>query len=189
MVMMYALFMALKQMTLGGTASEFKDYWKETGRKVHGSELSRGKRKTARPFESRKPIHIIMRAKVATGAWSFRRPQRYRAVGACIDHHAQASGIHVYNLAINGNHIHFLVRAKDKPSLKKFLRATAGHLARLVTGACKGKPQGKFWDALVFTRIVEWGRAYGHVRDYILQNVFEATGFVEYRPRKARAGP
>ena len=41
----------------------------------------------------------------------------------------------------------------------------------------------RFWDARPFTRIVEWGRDFNRVSDYLLQNSLEAIGFIPYRPR------
>jgi hypothetical protein len=49
-----------KQFTFGSYVDEFKDYWKESGRRVHGGEHAKGKRKTARPFSSMKPIHVVI---------------------------------------------------------------------------------------------------------------------------------
>jgi hypothetical protein len=36
-----------KQFTFGSYVDEFKDYWKESNRRVHGGEHAIGKRKTA----------------------------------------------------------------------------------------------------------------------------------------------
>jgi REP element-mobilizing transposase RayT len=178
--------MKSKQLLLGADASEFKDYWKESCRKVHGGEYAIGKRKTRRPFSAQKPIHIVMRSGRASGKWSFRQSRSYNKVIELIRAHARASDLKLYNLAVNSNHVHFLVRAKNRKSLQKFLRSVTGHLARFITGATKGNAKGKFWDALTFTRLVEWGRDFRCAFDYVVQNELEASGLQTYQPRRIR---
>jgi len=46
----------------------------------------------------------------------------------------------------------------------------------LVTHARKGNPQGKFWDSLAFTRIVQWGRDFKRLTHYFLKNELESLG-------------
>lgn len=57
-----------------------------------------------------------------------------------------------------GNHLHFKVRFKDKKHFQNFLRTFAAILARKITGAHRSnsfkKQHGKFWDGMVFTRIL-----------------------------------
>jgi hypothetical protein len=77
---------------------------------------------------------------------------------------------HIYEFANAGNHLHLLIRAKCRFALQDFLRAFAGVVARLITGARKGRPIGKFWDFLAYSRVVTWGRDFFGVRAYIVQN-------------------
>jgi REP element-mobilizing transposase RayT len=93
-------------------------------------------------------------------------------------HHA----VRVYEFANAGSHPHLLVRAKAKNAFQVFLRAFAGLTARLVTGARRGRPVGKFWDNLAYSRLVRWGRDFAGVRTYVLQNEMEARG-MPYQPR------
>jgi hypothetical protein len=60
-------------------------------------------------------------------------------------------------------------------ALRGFLREFAGRVANLITGAIKGRP-AKFWDGLVWTKIVEWGRQFKNVAKYVLLNLMEAAG-------------
>jgi len=57
-----------------------------------------------------------------------------------------------------GNHLHLKVRFKDKKRFQNFLRTFAAILARKITGAHRSnsfkKQHGKFWDGMVFTRIL-----------------------------------
>lgn len=91
---------------------------------------------------------------------------------------ARRWGVRVYRSANSGNHLHLLVRAPTRDQFQGFLREFSGLAARLVTGAKKGNPFGKrFWDALAYSRIVEWGRAYFEAKYYVIQNELEAEGF------------
>lgn len=53
-----------------------------------------------------------------------------------------------------GNHLHLKVKFKDKKRFGQFLKSFAGTLARAITQAKKGNPFGRFWDGLVYTRIL-----------------------------------
>jgi Transposase IS200 like len=98
---------------------------------------------------------------------------------------ASRFGIRVYEYANASTHIHMLVRAKCRLALHGFLRAFAGLAARIVTGAGKGRPVGKFWDWLAYSRVVAWGRDFLGVRGYVLKNELETVGLLPYE-RKCR---
>ena len=48
------------------------------------------------------------------------------------------------------------------------------------------RAKGKFWDLLVFSRIVEWGKAFRIVMAYVLQNELEANGEIPYKARRIK---
>jgi hypothetical protein len=79
-----------------------------------------------------------------------------------------------------------LVRARCRLALHGFLRAFAGLAARIVTGAGKGRPVGRFWDWLAYSRVVEWGRDFFGVRGYVLKNELETLGYLPYEKRLTR---
>jgi REP element-mobilizing transposase RayT len=84
--------------------------------------------------------------------------------------------VRVYRFANVGNHFHLLIQAKSRAGFNAFLREFAGTVAVMVTGAVKGRPQ-KFWDALAWSKMVEWGRQFQNTARYILLNVLEGSGF------------
>jgi hypothetical protein len=49
----------------------------------------------------------------------------------------------------------------------------------------QGKGQA-FWQFRPWSRVLYWGRDYKACCDYVKQNVLEALGFVQYKPRKHR---
>lgn len=182
--MIYTFLMS--QTDFGRYSDEFKDYWKQSGRKIHGGTYAKGKRKTSRPFDSRKPMHVVMRSSKAIGTQSFRNFENQPLVDKIIRTYAMKFGVQIYKFSINGNHLHILIRAKRKEHFKSFLRTTAGLIARKITGAKKGVSKGKFWDTLTFTRIAEWGKAFENLRRYVVQNILEAAGVIPYQPRKRK---
>jgi len=84
-----------------------------------------------------------------------------------------------------------LIQGRKREGIQNFFRVLSGQLAEHVTKARKGMPfKGKFWDRLLYSRIVEWGREFVSVCKYILQNELEANGVIPHQPRKnARMGP
>jgi REP element-mobilizing transposase RayT len=172
-----------KQFTFGSYVDEFKDYWKESGRRVHGGEHAIGKRKTARPFSSQKPIHVVMRATEAKGPMALWTSKNAKNVAAIVKRRAKASDLRIYQFSNNGNHLHILLRSKHKRDFQNFLKTVAGQIAQMITKARRGAPKGKFWDALTFTRVGDWQRAYENLKDYVLQNLYEAAGVIPYTHR------
>jgi REP element-mobilizing transposase RayT len=142
----------------------------------HGGDVRRGKRKVARPFAAKTPLHIVLRSSRATRAWSMLHP----AIAPRIRHTARTLGrrcnVKLYRYANVGNHIHVLAQARSRHAFQSFLRAFAGIAARVVTGARRGRPVGKFWDRLAYTRIVSWGREFRAVGAYVIRNEQEALG-------------
>jgi REP element-mobilizing transposase RayT len=142
----------------------------------HGGELSIGRRKTARPVALSQPMHLVLRSSRAHGAWSLRARQHRGRIDRELSRWARRFGIRVYRAANAGNHLHLLVRTRHRLSFQNFLRAFAGGVARLVTGARAGRRTGKFWDLLAYSRVVKWGRDFLGVHAYVLQNEWQVCG-------------
>jgi REP element-mobilizing transposase RayT len=91
-------------------------------------------------------------------------------------------GVKVYRFANVGNHIHLLIKVPSRATWRRFIRELSGGIAIIVTGARKGAGLKKnesgrgFWDELVFTRIVKFGRDFVGVKTYLAKNLFEAAG-------------
>lgn len=158
---------------------------------VHGGEHSVGRRKSIRPFSSKKPIHATMRSSWALGRYSLRRMETQNFIRATVRRLSEKWGVTVYEISINSNHLHFVVRAKTRQGFQNFLRVVAGQVACFVTKARKGIALKKrFWDLPAFTRLAEWGKAFQSAKRYVVQNILEAAGIIPYTPRrtsKARA--
>jgi len=157
--------------------------------KEFGGSLIKGNAREARPIALKRPMHLVMRSSYAKKEKSFLRPERARRIHQIIHRVGTLSGVKIYRYANSGNHLHLVIRARSRRSLSNFLRAVSGIIARLTLGAERGKARGlKFWDARPFSRILEWGREYQNVSNYLLQNTLEALGFIPYQAR-ARQRP
>ena len=151
-------------------------FWSPTSRH-HGGAQSIGREKKARPIATKKPMHLIFRSSRAKGAWSFLHSKNRAQIERHLEATAHRFGVKVYRFANVGNHFHLLVQARKRQDLQNFLRVFAQGVVFLVTKARKGHPVGKFWDALAYSRIVEWGRDWKGMLDYVGKNLLEARGF------------
>ena len=148
----------------------------------HGGVLRKGKRKEARPISTAHPIHIVYRSSKARAKLSLLNFAR--RIDKILSQQAQKFGVTIYEKANSGNHIHLLIRGRKRPGIQKFLISTTSLIARVVTGAKKGKKFGKFWDHPVYTRVLtSWKREFCGVKDYLVQNTLETLGLVPYRSR------
>ena len=82
----------------------------------------------------------------------------------------------VYQFANAGDHLHFLLRARDRLGFQSFLRTFAGLVARAITGARKCSPRGRFWAWTAYSRVITWGREFDYVRRYVFYNEIESDG-------------
>ncbi len=152
-----------------------------------GGKLARGKRKVRRPIVTKRPMHLILKSSFAVGKYSLLQKQNAFFVSALVARLAARFGIRIYEFSNNGNHLHLLVQCRDRNGFRNFNRTLSALIARFVTGARKGKALvSKFWDAIPFTRVVEWGRDFFFAKNYVLHNQLEAAGRVPYSPRDTR---
>jgi REP element-mobilizing transposase RayT len=133
----------------------------------HGGTTRTGHRKTSRPLEPSLPLYVALRSSRARGKWSLERPATEARIQEILHTLCQRHGIKVFEYASGRDQIHLLLRAKSRAGFQAFLRAFAGLTARLVTGAKKGKPSGKFWDALTYSRVLAWGKEFDAMRKLV----------------------
>ena len=107
---------------------------------AYGGGTRKGKRKIRRPFARNKPMHIVLKASPATGELSMLRPKRRQAIENLVYKIAAQHGVTVMNYQNVGNHLHMLLRSGSEKSFKHGMRVMTSLIARLVTGARKGRP-------------------------------------------------
>lgn len=117
-----------------------------------GGENLKKRRKIARPLREGLIHHVVFKSRKAYGQSSFYTHKKL--VKTLIDQRARKFFIEILDFVNMGNHLHLKVRFKDKKRFQNFLRTFAAILARKITGAHRGREFGKFWDGLVFTRIL-----------------------------------
>jgi REP element-mobilizing transposase RayT len=170
-----------KQPTLDN--SIFKEPPKEFG----GSLLKKSNPKMARPITTKKPMHIVMRSRIAKYDWSFLHYTKRKKIEEIIQKQARTFDIKIYKLAICYNHLHMLIKLQNRESFAKFIKSISGLIAKLVIGGEKGNKKGiKLWDSRPFSRIVEWIRDFLNAKEYVILNKKEAAGLIPYQPRKYR---
>ncbi|MEO5666650.1 MAG: hypothetical protein ABIR96_01190 [Bdellovibrionota bacterium] len=156
-----------------------------------GGALLEGRRKDARFFDPKRALHLVLRSSQATGATSLLKHQL--KIDQVLERQAQLHAVKIYSRANAGNHLHLVVRAPNRRSLKNFLRAFSGLVARIVLGRERGKALSSagaqklsskpFWDARPFSRVVAWGKAFTSLTRYLHQNRLEAVGFTRPEAR------
>lgn len=143
----------------------------------HGGDLATGRRKSARPFSPRLPLHVVLKSTRARGELSLLRPARARRVRALLASASAKHGVRLRHQVNVGNHLHLVLQARRRESLRAFLREVAGRIAFETLGARKGRPRGRFWDGSPFSRLVQWGRDLRGVGEYLAGNRVAALGF------------
>jgi REP element-mobilizing transposase RayT len=95
---------------------------------------------------------VVFKSSKAKGRLSFYAHRLF--VASLLKEKSRKFFVEVLDFVNMGNHLHLKVRFKDRHRFGQFLKSYAGTLARQITGARKGRSFGRFWDGLVFTRIL-----------------------------------
>ena len=133
-----------------------------------------GRRKVFRPLDRKKPLHIVLKSSHAKGRMSLL--SRKLEVRELVEKKAAKYQIKIHGFENMGNHLHLMVSFKSRKGIQDFMRVISGLIARVVTGAQKGKAFGKrFWDHLAFTRIVMGRRDFAKMTHYLAKNEVERT--------------
>jgi putative transposase len=159
----------------------------------HGGELSKNKRKSRRPLNPKKASHVTLRSEFARGERQLLRNSKL--IDNILRRSALRFQIRIHQKAICSNHIHLLVKGKRRIDLQNFFRVVAGHIAQELLKkyplndyelAKRGNAQRRFWGLLIYSRIVNWGRDFRNVANYVIQNIKEALGLTPYKERARR---
>jgi REP element-mobilizing transposase RayT len=131
------------------TKNELRAYKRYT----HGGVSLKKRRKIKRPLVPGRTTHVVFKSSKARGDLSFYRNKK--VVVSLLNERAKKFFVEVKDFVNMGNHIHLKVRFKDAEMFKNFLRTFPGLLARRLTNSHRGtKFGGRFWDGLVYTRIL-----------------------------------
>jgi REP element-mobilizing transposase RayT len=133
---------------------------------------TRGCRKSFRPLDRKRPLHITLKSSHAKGRLSLLSHKL--EVAKILREKSHQYQIKIHRFENMGNHIHILVGFKTRESIQKFLRVITGLIARLVTKAKRGQAFGKrFWDHLAHTRIITGRKDFARIQHYFDKNEVE----------------
>jgi hypothetical protein len=122
-----------------------------------GGTLNRGRRKTARPLDTKRSVHFVLKAT---------NPHlllRYRRRGEQLTQNmSRRFGVRLYGFAVEADHIHLSARITNRVLYRRWIRALTSGLVRVIPGL-------KF-AYLPYSRIVNWGRQFKTVCAYIREN-------------------
>ncbi len=127
-----------------------------------------------RPLDKKRLHHVILKSQHAKGDRSFKKFDMQIKYKNLIYSKAKRYGVRIAAFSNVGNHFHLLIRFQDRALIKTFFKVVAGLIARLAAGAQKGKRFGRFWDSVLFTRIVSQGRDEARMFDYLEANLIQA---------------
>jgi putative transposase len=154
----------MKQMKLSNSP-----YFKSSP--MFGGELNINKRKSRRPLDVNKPLHLVLRADVTTPVFLHRE----HMLNKMILRFAKKFGIKIFESSVNANHLHLVISFKHRLLYKRFVAALSGRIAKLLKIKWLNRP---------FTRIIEWGRDFKNACQYVIKNQKEAWGLLSYKRPK-----
>jgi REP element-mobilizing transposase RayT len=103
-------------------------------------------------------------------------------VDEVVRHWARACGVRIYEIVNVGNHLHLVIKISDVNSYKKFIRIITARIARHIGQRERGPARAnkwapsdfQFWLGRPFTRIIEWGRDWDNLLNYMIKNLHQA---------------
>lgn len=135
---------------------------------------TKGRRKSRRPLSTRHPIHLVMHADSSELRKREREFQRHW------HRFARQFGVNTYRLVMNSNHVHAVIRLHELKSYSRFIQALTGTLARKFALRWRERP---------VTRLVNWGKDFKRLCQYVKLNFLEANSFLAYQSQRTRRLP
>jgi len=110
--------------------SLFKTNWKHALN--YGGVLRRKKLgRSQRPLSSREPLHLVLKAQSRTlRTGTLRSPYSRAIIQRLVRKYAQRFHVKIEQYSIQGDHIHFLIRAPRRSRYQYFFRVLAGQIAQ-----------------------------------------------------------
>ena len=146
------MFSLMKQMNLFVVKTEVE----------FGGSLLRGKRKTARPLDSTKPIHTVLKS-----TNSLLLLKNRVEIEHILFTYAEKFAIKIYDCGIHADHIHLSLKIPNRRMYLRWIRA--------VTSVLVMRFKGLKWKLRPYTRVVAWGRAFRALKNYIWKNREEGS--------------
>src|SRR3954467_2705475 len=126
-----------------------------------------------RPSLSRHhPVHVTLR--LVAGLASLRSRQCYRAVLPALAAGKERDGFRVVRLSVQGNHLHLIVEADNRPALSRGVQGLAIRVAKAVNAAFGRR--GKVFAERFHMHVLRTVREVANAVDYVLANWFRHAG-------------
>lgn len=136
---------------------QLKLFAEKTITEFGGSLLKKGKRKTKRPLDLNKSLHLVLKA-----SDSYKLLRNKTTVEQVISKYSEKLDVKVYSMATNADHVHLNVKFKSRVQYVAWVRAITSVLVQRVAGLK--------WKLRPYTRILSWGKQFTLVQKYILGN-------------------
>jgi REP element-mobilizing transposase RayT len=148
----------------------------------------RKRRKTKRPLVEGRWTHLIFKSRRARAEWSLLTKSNREFAEQLLAKVSRRFFVQVKagSFVNMGNHLHLVVRFNDRNRFGQFLKSFSAQLARRVTGAKRGNPQGRFWDGIPFTRVLRSSFEELQLRGYLRANLIERSLSRSERERHLR---
>lgn len=156
-----------------------KEELKRFKRFTHGGVSLKKRRKVKRPLIPGATTHVVLKSSKARGPLSFLKNDII--VRDLLKERSRKFFVEIVSFVNMGNHLHLKVRFKDSRRFQNFLRTFAGLLARKLTNAHRGTVFGKFWDGLVYTRVLT-----SKIEEFGLRAYFDANAIEKLKGFTAR---
>ncbi len=147
-------------------------------KKEHGSSLLLGKTKGRRGLSTKHAIHLVLKSDLK----SVFNPGN-RRLEQLIRNTAERFHVRIYSMALNWSHIHCVIKIKDRKNYNAFIRVLTSILALRIRRFKNFT--GKVFTLRPFTRILNWGRDFKNVLEYLIANQSESLGLL-FRPKKTK---
>ena len=124
-------------------------------------------------------MHLVLRARWAYGAWSFRADPFRRMIDKILHKHAVRTGVELLGVGNAGNHLHLRVQIHSRKKYRDFIRSISGEIALKIKKSREEFYQQKeeaFWERRPFSCIVAGSRYVARLADYIKINELERGG-------------
>ncbi len=135
-----------------------------------GGEHLKFKRKSQRPLDFKKTTHLVLRLKPLLPSLLNPRDKILRK-GICKV--ADKYNIKVYQLVFNHTHLHAAILISDRVSYVSFIRELTSKLVSYFSRTTKIQFKKIFLNR-PFTRIVDWGKGFRKLMNYLVKNEKES---------------
>jgi len=113
------------------------------------------------------PVHITVR--VARGVWNLRSQRGFRAVKDALDQEQRRGALRIVHYSVQGNHLHLVAEAADRPTLTRRMQGFGVRFARSVN-AMMGRKRGKVVAERYHLHVLRTVREVRNAIRYVLLN-------------------